>query len=334
MRTIDAYAAKEAGARLEPWQYEQGRLGAHDIRAKVHACGVCHSDLHIIDDDWGVSRYPLVPGHEVVGIVDEVGGEVHHLKPGDKVGIGWQRYSCGHCQQCLSGNQNLCAEYQATIVHGYGGFADMLVVNARFAYPWPKGLDDVKAAPLLCAGQTVYSALRHGGMTTAGSIGVIGVGGLGHLAIQFAAKLGNRVTAITTSEDKADFAAELGAHDSVVSLGPKAPKVPRKFDILLNTAPADLDWPSHLNLLAPDGTLVFVAKPPSNFSVPVGMLLGGRRRVMGSPIGGRPMMVEMLKTADRYGIEPVVETSPMDQVNDVLDRLRENKVRYRAVLTR
>jgi len=330
---IHAYAAHKRGAKLEPWQYEAGDLGPYDVRVKILACGVCHSDIHVLDNDWGNSHYPLVPGHEIVGMVDEAGSMVTHLKTGDPVGIGWQRSSCLQCDECLEGNENLCSESKAIIIHGHGGFADMIVTDARFAFKWPSNLDPVKSSPLLCAGITVYSALRHAGMTSGQDIGVIGVGGLGHLAVQFAARMGNRVTVFTTSEDKAQFALTMGAREAVVLEKGEPPIAPFPLDILMNTAPAPLDWGAFIHQIRPDGTLTFVGNPGKNLDIPVGLLLGKRRRVMGSPIGGRRIMREMLHVADTFGIEPVTEVFPMEKVNDAIQKVRDNTVRYRAVLT-
>lgn len=330
---VHAHAAMERGARLEPWQYEQGDLAPQQVRVQVKACGVCWSDIDMIDDNRGLSSYPLVPGHEVVGLVDEVGSEVHHLKPGDRVGIGWQRSADLTCEECLGGNENLCENRRFTIVHGHGGFADHIILDGNFVYAWPDGLDPVKSAPLLCAGHAVYGALTAAGMSSGQEIGIVGMGGLGHLAIQYASKLGNRVTVFTSTPEKGDEAVKLGAHDVVVT-DREDFQAPRKLDILHNTAPANLDWDRYLAQLGPDGTFVFSSNPPEPWNLTLGKLMAWRQRVMGNPTGGRALMREMLRIADQYEIEPVVETHPMEKVNDVLDRLRSHDVRYRAVLTR
>lgn len=333
MLKIRAMAAGEPGAALAPWQYDAGDLGPDDCLVKVEACGLCHSDVHMIDDDWRMSSYPLVPGHEIIGTVEEIGSAVAHLRPGDRVGIGWQRSSCLRCDDCLSGNENLCDEHRGVISHGRGGFAERLVMDSRFAFGIPDGIGTEVAGPLLCGGITVYSALRSAGMSSGKHVGVIGVGGLGHLAVQFAAKLGNRVTVFTTSEDKADFATRLGAHEAVILASDEAPRASRRLDIVLNTAPANLDWSAYLNLLDSDGTLTFVALPPEPMTFPLGLLLFKRRRVMASPIGGRAVMRDMLRTADTFGITPIIETFPLSEVNTAIRKVRENTVRYRAVLT-
>lgn len=331
---IHAHAAMQSGEALQPWLYNSGPLGPQEVIVGIESCGVCWSDLDMIDDNRGLSTYPLVPGHEVVGHIEELGSEVHHLKAGDRVGIGWWRGACLRCDMCLSGRENLCKNRKPTIVAGKGGFADAMVIDSNFAYPWPEGIDAVKGAPLLCAGHAVFGAMTTAGLSSRQEIGVIGVGGLGHLAIQFAAKQGNRVTAFTHSEDKAQLAAEMGAHDVVVLKPGEQPHAPRQLDILLSTAPANLDFNSWIDLLAPDGTLAFSSKPPKDIQVDVGKLMAWRRRILANPTGGRILMREMLKAADRYGIEPIVERFKFDQVNKALDRVRKNEVRHRAVLVR
>ncbi|WP_230843124.1 NAD(P)-dependent alcohol dehydrogenase [Gloeobacter morelensis] len=333
MIEIHALAALEAGRPLEAFTYTLGGLASQDCLIRVCACGVCHSDLHMIDNDWGRSRYPLVPGHEVVGEVVEVGSEVRHLKPGDRVGVGWQRSACLQCLECLRGNENLCAHSQATIVTGYGGFGDYLAIDARFAFKIPAGIPTHVAGPLLCGGITVYSGLRAAGMSSGQEIGVIGVGGLGHLAVQFAGRLGNRVTVFTTSEDKARQAAALGAHRAVIVPPGESPPPPvERLDIIISTIPYALDAVGYLAHLAADGTLVFVGVPPEPLALPVRELVRGRRRLMGSGIGSRSRIVEMLSVAERFGVMPIVETFAMAEANEALERVRRNRVRYRAVL--
>jgi uncharacterized zinc-type alcohol dehydrogenase-like protein len=331
-RDNQAWAAKDVGNPLEPWSYEMGDPGSREVVIRVVTCGICHSDLHAIDNDWQMSEYPLVPGHEVVGVVEEVGSEVTHLRTGQRVGVGWLQNACLHCHECLHGNENLCSEGEALIFDGYGGFADYVKVDSHFAFPLPDGISDESAGPLLCGGITVFSGLREAGMTSGQRIGVIGVGGLGHMAVQFASKLGNRVTVFTTSDDKARFASELGAHEAIVVDGRTPPKLESRFDIILSTAPADLDWNAYLQLLASDGTLNFVGVPPSNVEFPIFSLLPKRRRVMASPTGGRADIVDMLKVANDFEIAPVTETFPMKEVNRAIEKVRKNQVRYRAVV--
>jgi uncharacterized zinc-type alcohol dehydrogenase-like protein len=326
---IHALAAGAKGAALTPFEYQAPELGPHDVLVKVHTCGICHSDVHMIDDDWRVARYPLVPGHEVVGTVVRAGSALGDLVPGDRVGVGWQRSAC---RDCLSGNENLCERARSLIGDGHGGFGDHVALDGRFAFKLPEPLAAESAGPLLCGGITVYSALKHAGMSSGQEIGVLGVGGLGHLGVQFAARLGNRVTAFTTSEDKAREAGKLGAAEAVVTKEGKAPgKLARKLDLLLVTAPAALDWNSWLELLAVDGTLAFVAAA-AQAKIRIDLLMAKRRRVQGSLIGGRGEIAEMLDVAARYGVKPQVELFPLAEANAAIRKVRDNTVRHRAVL--
>jgi uncharacterized zinc-type alcohol dehydrogenase-like protein len=327
---VHAMAAMHRGAALTPWQYETPQLGPYDCILQVKACGLCHSDIHVIDGAFEPT-YPVVPGHEVVGEVIEKGAMVRHLKIGDRVGVGWQRSSCLGCRDCLAGHENLCAKKQAVITNGYGGFGDYLFMDSGFCFPLPAGIATVAAGPLLCGGVTVYSGLRNAGMSSGQEIGVLGVGGLGHLAIQFAARLGNRVTAFTTSPDKADLAVRLGAHAAVVT-GRERPAVPRPLDILVSTVPAKLDWNAYLELLGANGTMVFLAIMTEPLSLNPLLLLTNQRRVMGSVIGGRSTILETLDIADRFGVTPVIETFPLSEVNTAISKMRDNTIRFRAVL--
>ncbi len=329
---VNAMAALSKGVPLSPFRWETPALGPYDCLVRVAACGICHSDVHMIDDDWNMSHYPLVPGHEVVGTVLRVGSALEHLEPGARVGVGWQRSACLHCRDCLRGNENLCDDSRSLIGDGQGGFADHLVVDGRFAFRLPAALADGIAGPLLCGGATVYSALRHAGMGSGQQIGVVGVGGLGHLAVQFASKLGNEVTVFTTSEDKARDAERLGAREAIVTRGGKVPgRLPRRLDILLATAPAALDWNAYLKLLDSDGVLAFVAAT-APASLRIDVLMSKRRRVAASVIAGRGEIQEMLDLAARHGVAPVVETFPLADANAALKKVRDNAVRYRAVL--
>ncbi len=326
------WAARERGAQLEPIDYELKLGSPHEILVAVEACGICHSDIHMLDNDWQMSTYPLVPGHEIVGRVVEKGVAVAGLAVGQRVGIGWQASACMTCPDCLSGNENLCDHHQGLIVVGKGGFASHVKVDGRFALPFPEDLP-AEAGPLLCGGVTVYSALRHAGMSSGQRIGVIGLGGLGHLAVLFASRLGNEVTLFTTSPEKAKEAERLGAIRAfVVEPGQSPPRPPYRLQVLLNTVPYPQDWVAYLNWLDADGTLVLVAGGPQPLEIPFWALLTKRRRIMGSPIGGRAMIRETLDVAVRFGIGPKVEVFPMASVNQALEKVRQNRVRFRAVV--
>lgn len=257
-----------------------------------------------------------------------------HLKVGDRVGVGWQRSSCLQCRDCWRGNESLCDENQALIVTGPGGFADYLMVDSRFAFPIPKGIDSKIAGPLLCAGITVYAGLRNAGMSCGQEIGILGIGGLGHMAVQFAKKLGNRVTVFTTSQDKAEFAHKMGADEAIVVGKGEIPQAPSsKLDILLSTVPAALDWAAYIDFLDSGSALAFVGLPDAPLSIPLFPLLMKQRRIVTSLIGGRAMINEMLAIAEKFEIEPIVEVFAIAQANEAMQKVRYNQVRYRAVLT-
>jgi uncharacterized zinc-type alcohol dehydrogenase-like protein len=331
---VNAYAALERGQQLVPWTYETQPLRPEQVLLRVLTCGLCHSDAHMIQNDWNATTYPIVPGHEVVGEIVETGGGLPHLRTGQRVGVGWQRSACLHCDDCLRGNENLCHEHTGLITHGHGGFADYMVADGRFCFELDDALPSEFAGPLLCGGLTVYSGLRCAGMSSGQRIGIIGVGGLGHLAVQFSSKLGNTVTVFTTSDEKAQQAARLGAAEAIIVRRGALSEPPRKpFDIILSTVPTAIPCELYLNLLGSDGTLCFVGIPNEPNLIPVRPLMAKRRRVMASPIGGRAMMREMLDAALRLAIRPTIEQHPMAEINTALARLRRNVIRYRAVLT-
>lgn len=330
---INAFAVRERGQLLTPWTYETPGLQPHEVLIKVRACGICHSDVHMMDNDWQMTRYPLVPGHEAVGEIIERGSAVTQLKNGARVGVGWQRSACGECEDCLSGRDNMCDQSTGVISHGYGGFADHLVMDSCYCFPIPDEIATEFAGPLMCGGITVYGGLRAAGMGSGLRIGVVGVGGLGHLAVQFASRMGNLVTAITTSADKAEEAAKLGAHDAIlIKQGELSKRPARPFHIIVNTAPVATPADLYLNLLGADGVLCYVGAPVEPISVQVFSLLLKRRRLMGSPIGSRALILEMLENAARFGVRPTIETFPLAEVNTAIEKVRRNTIRYRAVL--
>ena len=292
----------------------------------------------MIDNHWGMSRYPLVPGHEVVGEVVEIGPRVNQISVGDRVGVGWQRSACFQCHDCVSGREHCCNKgYQALLADGYGGFAEHMVADSRFCFPIPAGLPTDVAGPLLCGGITVYSALHTAGMTSgqeSQEIGVIGLGGLGHLAIQFAAKSGHRVTVFTSSEDKAVAAVQLGAHQTILTRpdGRPASAPDRQLDLLISTVPIQLPWDAYVELVRSGGVVTFVGVPPGSATLPLDAMILQRRRLLTSSIAGRPMIRKTLEVADLIGVSPTIETFHLAEVNSAIKKLRENRVRYRAVL--
>jgi uncharacterized zinc-type alcohol dehydrogenase-like protein len=333
-RRVDAYAAREAGASLAPFDYEPAALEPHDVEIEITHCGICHSDLHLIDNDWLTSKYPLVPGHEVVGTVARKGAQVTHLEAGARVGVGWQCGSCLECEWCERGDENLCANIVETCVGRHGGFADRIIVDSRFAFAIPDTLSSEVAAPLLCGGITVYSPLREHARPDS-RVGVIGIGGLGHLAIRFARAFGCEVTAFSSTAAKEDEARAHGAHHFVSSVDDAALKAQREsLDLIVSTVNIPLNWKRYVSALRPHGVLSFVGALAEPVSIHTGMLMAKNRSVTSSPIGGRSAMREMLDFAARHGVGAQVETLPMSDVNTALDRLRRNDVRYRFVLER
>jgi alcohol/geraniol dehydrogenase (NADP+) len=334
MTFIKGYAVHAAGAELLPFKYDPGELKPGDVEVSVTHCGVCHSDASLIDNDWGMSQYPFIPGHEVVGTVAAVGAAVQGLAVGDRVGIGWQADSCGRCEWCRKGEENLCPQAQPTCVHRHGGYAESLRVNWRFAVKIPAALDSETTAPLLCAGITVYSPMRTLGINPASRVGVIGVGGLGHLALQFARVFGAEVTAFSSSANKEEEALKLGAHHFVNSRESKAVNgLAGSFDLIISTVNADQDWAGYVNTLRPHGTLCFVGVTPKPVALPVFPLIGAMRSMCGSNIGSPSRITEMLDVAARHGVKAKVEHFKMADANQALKRVRKSQVRYRAVLS-
>ena len=333
MSEIHGLAVHAAGAHLLPYKFDPGELKASDVEIKISHCGVCHSDIYLIDNDRGMSKYPFIPGHEIVGTVVEVGDDVKNLTVGERVGVGWQADSCGICEWCRQGDEHLCAQAQPTCVGRNGGFADKVRVNSRFAIPLPSALESENAAPLMCGGITVYSPLRNHRVTPASRVGVIGIGGLGHLGIQFAGAFGAEVTAFSTSKDKENEARELGAHNFVNTRDTGAlKKVAGSFDLLLATVGADQDWGAYMNALRPKGVLCFVGVPPSSIPVQPLTLILGQRVISGSPTGSPRDLYEMLDVAARHEIKAVTERFAMAKANDAVAKVKKNQVRYRAVL--
>jgi uncharacterized zinc-type alcohol dehydrogenase-like protein len=333
MAQIQGLAAHAAGAELLPYRYDPGELGAQEVEIAITHCGVCHSDLHLISNDWSISQYPFIPGHEVVGAIAAVGADVRLLEVGQRVGLGWQSNSCGVCEWCTRGLENLCPEAEGTCVHRNGGYADRVRANARFVIPIPEALESAQTAPLLCGGITVYNPLRIHGVNPSSRVGIVGIGGLGHLAIQFARVFGAEVTAFSTSAAKEKEAHALGAHNFVNSRESKALKnVAGTLDFILSTVNADQDWGTYIQALRPTGTLCFVGIPPSPVAVHAFPLISGLRSVSGSPTGSPYRLREMLDVAARHGVKAQTESFPMSKANEAIEKVKKNKVRYRAVL--
>jgi len=330
---IHGLAAHAAGAVLLPFKYHVEDLAPHDVEVNITHCGVCHSDVHLIDNDWGISKYPFIPGHEIVGEITAVGSEVRSRKPGERVGIGWQANSCGICEWCLQGDEHLCPKSQPTCVGRNGGYADTVRVNSRFAIPIPEVLDSENVAPLLCGGITVYSPLRNHLARPASRVGIVGIGGLGHMGLQFARAFGCEVTAFSTSKNKEAEARTLGAHHFVNTLDTGAlKKVAGSLDLILSTVSADQDFQSLVNALRPKGALVLLGASPSALQISPFSLLAGQKAIAGSPTGSPRDLNEMLDVAARHNVKAITESFPMKKANEAITRVKKNQVRYRAVL--
>ncbi|NBD14905.1 MAG: alcohol dehydrogenase catalytic domain-containing protein [Cyanobacteria bacterium] len=301
----------------------------------VQYCGICHSDVSIVDNDWGVSQYPVVPGHEVVGTVAAVGDTVQNLAIGEQVGLGWFSSSCMSCEWCLSGDHNLCHDSEQTIVGRYGGFADKVRAHQNWVFRLPEGLNPETAGPLFCGGITVFNPIVQLNIKSSDRVGVIGIGGLGHMALQFLKAWGCEVTAFSGSAEKETEARNLGAHHFVNSRDPEAVKaVKSSFDVILSTVNGDLDWETYMAALRPRGRLHFLGVPPNPIAVQMFSLLFGQKSISASPVGSPGVTKQMLEFLARKQLEPMVEFYPFDKVNEAMDQLRHGKPRYRIVLKR
>ena len=329
---IQGYAASAVGQPLMPISYEPPELGASDVRVAVTHCGLCHTDIQAIENFYDITKYPFVPGHEIVGLVSQVGNAVTDLKIGDRVGIGWQGRSCGECEWCQKGEEQMCLkiEYGATW-DPYGGFSTSVMVHNRFAYPLPESMPSEVAAVLMCAGISVYSPLRTYAGEGRQKLAILGVGGLGHLAIQFAHAMGYEVTVISTSPDKKQQAYTLGADNFFVSSDrPIYLQHIFTYDLVLCTATGQLPWNVLLNIPKKRGRIILVSFPDMGMN-PTD-LVAHDLSITGSFIGNHATMREMLVFAHANSITPMVELMPMSQINQAILRVRENKARYRIVM--
>ncbi len=330
---VKAYAVNEAGAALEATSIELGALKPEEVTVKVSYCGICHSDLSMINNEWRMTQYPLVPGHEIIGEVTEAGSAVKHIKVGDKVGVGWTSSSCMSCNQCIGGDHHLCSSNESTIVGRAGGFADHIRTHWAWAIPLPDGIDESKAGPLLCGGITVFNPLIAAGVKPTDVVGVIGIGGLGHLAVKFLKYWGCEVIAFSSSEDKHQQILEMGASRVVNSRSKDELKTIRgRLDFLINTTNVTLDWKSYIRTLAPKGKFYHVGMVMEPLAIPAGSLIGGEKVIGGSPTGSPGTIRTMLEFCARHDIYPDVEEFPIEQVNDAIKHLEDGKARYRVVL--
>ena len=341
MLTVNAYAAPSADAPLEPTTITRREVGPHDVLIEIAYAGICHSDIHTVNGDWGPQPYPLVPGHEIVGTVAEIGPEVTGHAVGDRVGVGCMVNSCGQCTNCRNGDEQYCAEGMVPTYGGadrdgtitQGGYSTHVVVDAGFVLSVPESLDFAAVAPLLCAGITTYSPLRRWGAGPGRKVAVVGLGGLGHLAVKIAAAMGAEVTVLSQSLKKKEDGLRLGAeHYYATSDRAAFEQLAGSFDLVLNTVSAVIDVDAHLSLLTVDGALVNVGAPAEPLSLNVFSLIGGRRAYAGSMIGGIAETQEMLDFCAEHGIVPETELISADRVNEAYERVLASDVRYRFVI--
>ena len=333
MSTIRAYAAKKRGGVLEAFEYEAGALGEHQVEIAIEHCGICHSDLSMLDNDWGRTAYPFVPGHEIVGRVVAVGEQAQRAKVGDRVGVGWYSGACMQCAQCVAGHHNLCSDNEETLIGRHGGFAERVRCHWIWATPIPEGLDASGAGPMFCGGITVFNPIIQCNVQPTDRVGVIGIGGLGHLAVKFLRAWGCEVTAFTSTLAKSDEAKAMGAH-RVVATGEKKAiaALAGQLDFLLVTVNVTLDWPALLGTLAPHGRMHVVGAVLEPMAIPAFGLIGASRSVSGSPLGSPAVTAKMLDFSARHHLAPTVERFPFSRVNDAIEHLRAGKARYRVVL--
>lgn len=330
---IHAYAVHEPKGILKPFEYDPGELKPDEVEIDVYYCGICHSDLSIIDNEWGFSQYPVVPGHEVVGRIHHMGDQVKGLAIGQYVGLGWHAGYCNECASCRAGDHNLCATAQATIVGHHGGFADKVRAAANSVIPIPDGIDLESAGPLFCGGVTVFNPLVQFGVKPTDRVAVIGIGGLGHMALKFLNAWGCEVTAFTSSAAKKAEALSLGAHHTLNSRDQnEIAAAARSFDFIISTVNAKLDWNLYLSTLKPRGRLHFVGAVLAPLDLNVFSLIGAQLTVSGSPVGSPATIRKMLEFANRHGIRPKIEKFLFEDVNLAIERLRSGEARYRIVL--
>lgn len=342
MTQARGYAAMSAKAQLQPWTFERREVGARDVQIDIKYSGICHSDIHQVREEWGEAIFPMVPGHEIVGVVSAVGSEVTEFAVGQRAGVGVYIDSCRTCENCLSGNSHFCREgmtetYNTLARDGktpvYGGYSNKIVIDASYVVHVPDSLDFAAAAPLLCAGITLYSPIRHWNVGPGKKVAVMGLGGLGHLGVKFAVAMGAEVTVMSHSAGKEADAKRLGAHHFIDTSDPKVLKSKRMtYDLILNTVSADLDLRPYLEALRLHGTLVLIGLSGKPVSVMAGTLLSQRRSLAGSMIGSISELQEMLNFAAKHNIVSDIELINADYINQAYERVVNSDVKYRFVI--
>ncbi len=341
MIPVKGYAAPKAKIPLEPFKFERRELGSHDVQIEIKYCGVCHSDIHQVRDEWGGSIFPMVPGHEIVGTITAIGSDVSKFKVGETAGIGCFVDSCRHCPSCLAGLEQYCdvgmvATYNGRDKDGqptYGGYSNQIVVDEKYTLHVSDKLPLAGVAPLLCAGITTYSPLREWKVGKGHKVGVVGLGGLGHMAVKLAASMGAEVTVLSTSASKKDDAERLGAQHFVVTKDEEQVKaIAGTLDFIINTISAQHEYDFYLQMLKLDGTMILVGVPPDAPKVSAFNLIMKRRRIAGSLIGGIAETQEMLDYCAEHGITSDVEVINIDYINEAYERTIKGDVRYRFVI--
>ena len=341
MSATPALSAPSAGAPLDTTTIQRRELGEHDVQIDIKFCGICHSDIHQVKDEWGGSIFPMVPGHEIAGVVAEVGSGVSRFSVGDRVGVGCLVDSCGECEYCQKGEEQFCVKRAVPTYNGrgydgeptFGGYSQQIVVSDRFVVNIPDSIELQDAAPLLCAGITTYVPLKHWHVGPGTKLAVIGMGGLGHVAVQIAVAMGAEVTVLSQSLSKQEDGLRFGAkHYYATSEKETFRKLASSFDLILNTVSANLDVDAYLGLLRVDGTLVNVGAPSKPDTFHAFSLIGARRSLAGSAIGGLPDTQEMLDFCAEHGVVPVIELIGANDVGEAYERVERSAVRYRFVI--
>jgi uncharacterized zinc-type alcohol dehydrogenase-like protein len=342
MISAKGYAAHNSREPLAPFAFERRELGPSDVHIDILYCGVCHSDIHQVRDEWGGSMYPIVPGHEIVGRVIDVGSSVKKFKKGDLAAIGCMVDSCRECENCRQGLEQYCKKGSVGTYNSYerdgktptyGGYSNKIVTHEYFVLRVPENLPLEGVAPLLCAGITTYSPLRYWKVGKGHRVGILGLGGLGHMAVKFAAAFGAEVTMLSTSPSKEADSKKLGAHKFVLTSNKDSTKILRGyFDFILDTVSAVHDHGMFLSMLNTNGTLIVVGVPPSPAQISEFSLIGNRRSIGGSLIGGIPETQEMLNFCGDFNIVSEVEVIPIKKINEAYERMLKGDVRYRFVI--
>jgi D-arabinose 1-dehydrogenase-like Zn-dependent alcohol dehydrogenase len=329
---ITAYAVNQPGNKPEPFSYER-KVGRNDLLIKISHCAVATGDIQIMNNEWGDSKFPLVAGHEIIGTIEQTGANVTGLKKGDRVGVGYQLEACFKCQTCKDGHEQFCLKQKVIAVDLPGGFAEHIVVDWRFAFKIPSSLDSAKSAPLLSSGLTVYTAITRAHLSKNSKVAVLGIGGLGHLAIQFLHKMGHEVSAFSRSTEKKEMIRRLGGKFVDSSNLSGNTDLVRKFDFILSTLNVDFDLNLYLRMLSPQGKFCVVAQPPNKLSLQAGLLYDyAQRSIYGNYTGSRKDMKNMLAFSARHGIQSIAEVMPFSQMNEAIDLVKTGKAPIRLVL--